>query len=78
MNLFLCSCHTSSVHYSPICLSLRLSLASLPAGLREKAHVARAAGIRGLVIILESPIRVMAGPSGGELTIRTGVLEGGS
>lgn len=24
MNLFLCSCHTSSVHYSPICLSVRL------------------------------------------------------
>lgn len=34
MNLFLRSCHTSSVHYSPICLSLRL-LSCQPPGWSE-------------------------------------------
>lgn len=45
MNLFLCSCHTSSVHYSPICLSQRLLSASLLAASEGDSACNRAAGL---------------------------------
>lgn len=47
MNLFLCSCHTSSVHYSPICLSQRLLSTSLLAASKGESACNRAAGLRG-------------------------------
>lgn len=65
MNLFLCNCHTSSVHYSPICLSPPALLPAPGCVCRESAGTESSWDLRP-AIILESPIRMMAGPSSGE------------